>query len=217
MAVPGRLRIAAEMVPIASRTADIGCDHGWLALALCGRCERVIAADISEESLKKAARRALDRNGAPRFETRLGAGLSVLSPGEADCLVITGLSGVTIAEILEKGRDVLAGVRTLVLQPVQGQETIRRYLSLHGWRIEEERLSRDARHTHVLIKAVPGEETLSELQAYAGPRLLEACPPLFPELMRRRLGGLCRAREYGDASRQSLEEAITLYLKERGV
>jgi len=216
MAVPGRLRIAVELVPEGSCAADIGCDHGWTALALTDKCRRVIAADISRESLEKAAKRALDRNGHPRFETRLGDGLSVLSPGEADCLVITGMSGETIASILTKHPEVLAKVKTLVLQPVQGQEFLRAFLMQSGWRIREERLSRDGRHTHVLLACERGQETLSELALFAGPRLLEACPDLFPENLSRRLGGLLEAQRHGDRSRDALIEDIRSYLADHG-
>lgn len=212
MAVPGRLRIAAELVPAGLTAADIGCDHGWCALALTERCPRVIAADVSEKSLAKAEKRAKDRQGKPRFETRLGDGLSVLTPGEAEALVITGMSGETIRGILEAGRAVAEAARVLVLQPVQGQEELRRYLEARHWRIDAERLSRDGNHTHVLLRCVPGEESLTEMQAFAGPRLLEDCPPLFIELLNRRLGGLRLAQRHG-SGRDQLIEDLSAYLE----
>ena len=215
MPVPQRLRLAVSLVPEGSRCADIGCDHGWTALALTERCPRVIAADVSEISLDKARRRALDRNGQPRFETRLGDGLSVLTPGEVDCLVITGMSGETIVSILREGEKVLESVETLVLQPVQGQEDLRRYLSRTGWRIAQEKLSRDDRHTHVLLQCVGGQECLNEAQIFAGPRLLEECPELFTPWLKRRLAGLLRARDFGDHSRDELIDFLCGYLRQK--
>jgi len=214
MAVPGRLRIAADLVPEGLTAADIGCDHGWCALALTAKCPRVIAADISEESLEKARKRAVDRHGRIRFETRLGDGLSVLSPGEAEALVITGMSGDTIAGILEKGRAVAEQAKVLVLQPVQGQEDLRRWLERSGWRIDAERMSRDGTHTHVLMRCVPGEEELDELQAFAGPRLLEEGSELFQDLLRRRLAGLEKAQKHGEG-RDALIRAARDYLEAR--
>ncbi len=208
MAVPERLRIAAGMVPEGLRAADIGCDHGWCALALTERCPGVIAADVSEESLAKAEKRSRDRNGRPRFETRLGDGLSVLEPGEVQALVITGMSGDTISGILERGRAVAERAEVLVLQPVQGQEDLRRWLTGNGWRIDEEALSPDGRHIHVLMRCVRGEEELDELQLFAGPRLLEDCPPRFTELLRRRLAGLIKAQKHGEG-RDALIRSIT--------
>lgn len=215
MAVPGRLRMAVSLVPQGARTADIGCDHGWTALALTEKCPKVIAADISEDSLEKARKRALDRHGQARFETRLGNGLKVLSPGEVDCLVITGMSGETIVSILEADPQVLAEVKTLVLQPVQGQEVLREYLSRTGWVIAQEKLSRDGRHTHVLEQCVRGEEKLSPIEIFAGPRLLEECPELFLEWLSRRLGGLIRAQKHGDHSQDHLIEELTRYRDEK--
>lgn len=84
--------------------ADVGCDHGKLAcyLAKCGRAERVIAADISEKCLAKARTLAREYCLSKRVETVLSDGLDKIHNKEADTVVISGLGGDVIAEIIKR-------------------------------------------------------------------------------------------------------------------
>ena len=83
--------------------ADIGCDHGKVAVyaVLRGLTEKSIAADISEECLKKARALAKEK-GAESVEVRVGDGMRVLKENEADNVVIAGMGGREIAKILSQ-------------------------------------------------------------------------------------------------------------------
>jgi len=112
--------------------ADIGTDHAYLPIEAIKRgiCERAIACDVAEGPLKAAAKNvqaaALDiEDSAPnmnnaaldtrevalceKIETRLGDGLRVLHPGEADCIVIAGMGGMNICEILASSPQIAKG------------------------------------------------------------------------------------------------------------
>ena len=54
--------------------ADIGCDHGKLAVAslLEGKCSKVIAGDISAESLKKAVKLAKEYGLEEKIDCKHG-------------------------------------------------------------------------------------------------------------------------------------------------
>ena len=81
--------------------ADIGCDHGKLSAALAGsgRCPLVLACDLRPGPLEKA--RVTCAPYGDKVQCRLGSGLSVLEPGEADDIIIAGMGAETIIEILE--------------------------------------------------------------------------------------------------------------------
>lgn len=99
-AIDERLAAAAAFVRSGCVCADIGCDHGKLSVYLAAHgCKKVIACDKSETPLSHA-RAALALAGCANAECRLGDGLSVLAPDEVDDIVIAGLSGVTLTQIL---------------------------------------------------------------------------------------------------------------------
>lgn len=155
-----RLAAAAAMVPEGCRAvADIGCDHGRLGVALLqqGRCERVIAADIGEAPLKRA-RALYARCGlTERAEIRMGDGLSVLRPGEADAVCICGMGGALMARILAAASPPLMGAKVCILQPMRGVEDIRRWLYENRYRIVTDRVIKDAGRYYQVFSAVPGE------------------------------------------------------------
>ena len=98
-----RLRCAFDLLRGSAAVADIGSDHGKLtaALLLEGGCRRVIAGDISPDCLQKTSE-IIERYGLQdKAETRLGSGLSILSPGECDAAAILGMGGELMVELLQ--------------------------------------------------------------------------------------------------------------------
>ena len=105
------IRIDERLTAIANliqggAVADIGCDHGKLGYYLVStdRADKVIATDISAPSLRKASELAFDNGVTEIMETRLGDGLSPIKSEEVDTVVIAGLGGDVIAEILKSAR-----------------------------------------------------------------------------------------------------------------
>ena len=137
-----RLTAAAELVRPGQPVADIGCDHGKLTavLAASGRFPKVIGADLRPGPLAKA-KQTLEHTGCKdRVELRLGDGLSVLSPGEVDTIVLAGVSAQTTWEILAKAPWVFApdGPR-LVLVPATRHADLRRWLWENGFALVADR------------------------------------------------------------------------------
>jgi len=149
------------MIPEGCRVAaDIGCDHGRLGIALLqqGLCERVIAADIGEAPLDRA-RTLYARCGlTERAELRIGDGLGVLEPGEAEAVCICGMGGALMARILAAAPVPLMGAKVCVLQPMRGVEDIRRWLYENQYRIVTDRVIKDAGRYYQVFSAVPGEQ-----------------------------------------------------------
>lgn len=167
-----RIRRLAEACLPARTVADIGCDHGFLGIELLCRqtCKRVIAGDLSAPSLAKAEQNFRAAGLSDRADFRVGNGLAVLSPGEAEGIVIAGMGAPLIIRILEEQSQVAKGADWLVLCPHVYPERLRSYLLRNGWHIAREDMVEDGKF-YPLITACPGEgPALSEGELLWGPR-----------------------------------------------
>ena len=137
-----RLRCAFEMLRGSAAVADIGSDHGTLtaALLLDGCCRRVIAGDISPDCLQKTSETIARYGLQDQAETRLGSGLSILSPGECDAAAILGMGGELMVELLTDSKAVAEAMDKLVLQPMSGIEELRQWLYENCYRVKADRL-----------------------------------------------------------------------------
>ena len=214
-----RLQLLADQVPPGARLADVGTDHAYLPvwLRLHGRVVSAIACDLREGPLARA-RETGRAYGADGIDFRLGDGLSVVSPEEADTIVIAGMGGENIAAILEQASWTADGVHRLLLQPMTRAEALRRFLMDYGYAIRRETLVRDRGTLYPVMEAAGGEMTLSLGQLYGGAALLH--DPLGERYIIEKIirltnavAGLNHARERQKAD--ALREIITALLSMR--
>ena len=155
-----RLSCAIELLSGARVVADVGCDHGRLSCTLIQQeiAQRCIAIDISEPSLQKAERLIEQIGAQDCIETRLGDGLKMLQPGEADAIAILGMGGTLIAQILDVTPPLMGATRC-VLQPMRGAEDIRRWLYERNYPVLEDRVVFDTgRYYQVFSVGAPAQE-----------------------------------------------------------
>ena len=183
-----RLSRAAALFPACAYGADIGADHGRLScyLLLNGICQRICVADISAPSLQKA-RELIDRQGiSERADFALGDGLSVL-PQRADAIAVLGMGGHTICEIIQSGADRLQGA-SLILSAHTDVHLVRKTLMGLHYRIDREEIAFAAGRFYVVLRAVPGTESLGERELLLGPRLMENASKHYREYLAWRVG-----------------------------
>ena len=151
-----RLQTAADLVRPCDTAADIGCDHGKLSayLACTGRARRVIAADLRPGPLSTAQKTCEEAGCLAHVELRLGDGLSVLAPGEAQAVVIAGVSAQTAIEMLTAAPWVKAEKTQLVLIPATKAPVLRRWLWENGFSLNAERLVCAAHRWYAVMDAV---------------------------------------------------------------
>ncbi len=136
--------------------ADIGTDHGYITTQAVrmGIVKKAIAADISKQSLEKANIEIKKCKLNEQIETRLGSGLEVLEVDEADIVVIAGMGGILISEILQDSyhKKFKRKHPYLIFQPVQLPEKLRRYLYLNKFEIlDEELIEEDGKIYHIIV------------------------------------------------------------------
>ena len=87
-----RLQAVADLVRKGKCIADIGCDHGFVSIALIqsGAAEFVIACDVKEGPLKAAKEHVAAAGLKDRIDCRLADGLAGLKENEADGIIIAG-------------------------------------------------------------------------------------------------------------------------------
>lgn len=205
-----RLGAIAGLVPDGCGClADIGTDHGYVPVSLLleGRIRRAIAADIGPLPLDHARRTAEQYGVTEKLDFRLGDGLSVLEPGEAEVIVIAGMGGDAIAEILAAAPWSRAGP-LLLLQPMSKAETLRPFLPENGYAVLAERLVQDKGVLYPILTVQGGEmPPVSDAQAWGGIRL-EGDPLrglyIADRLLRLRkaAAGLAKARDPGMAGKR---------------
>ena len=173
IALQPRLRLLAEMTPPGGRLADIGTDHGYLPVWLLqeGRIPSAIASDVGAEPLEHA-RRTAEEYETQGLDFRLCDGLSGIEPEETDTVVIAGMGGETIRDILRAAPWAADGRHTLLLQPQSRAEALRRFLAEHGYAIAREALVRDRGFLYPVIEAGAGEMHLTLGRQWAGADLL---------------------------------------------
>ncbi|MGE5576505.1 MAG: tRNA (adenine(22)-N(1))-methyltransferase [Syntrophothermus sp.] len=142
MKLSPRLAAVVSFIPQGSSVADIGSDHAQLPIYLAkkGISTRIIAGEINREPFYNACKAVEEAGVNGPVEVRLGYGLNILLPGEVDIIVMAGMGGATIVEILRRRRAVADRARRLILQPMVAGGLVRRWLLLHGFIIGHEQL-----------------------------------------------------------------------------
>ena len=151
-----RLKMAAEEVRPGKRIADIGTDHAYLPAFLIENniCPSAIAADIGKGPLENARKiTSTSKDLSDRIELRLSDGLKEIKEDEVDDIVIAGMGGILIAEILTAAPWVKDENKRLILQPMSHAEDVRKYLCENGFEIIKEKACTDGRHNYIIIVA----------------------------------------------------------------
>ncbi|MCI1750813.1 tRNA (adenine(22)-N(1))-methyltransferase [Megasphaera cerevisiae] len=218
MNLTGRLGAAADLVPIGKCIADIGTDHGYIPVYLCesGICPQAVAADIAAGPLRAAQAHVRAAGLQDHIDCRLSDGLHCLSPYEVEGVVICGMGGPLMQRILEEAGSVWNSLQFLVLQPMSGCGSVRRFLYESGWHIDAEELVREDGRLYEVLRAVPGQRELLPLWMYdVGPvnwaEKAALLSDLIDKIIRRKqhiLEGLRRSRRNMTMQIQVLEDEI---------
>ena len=173
--LPSRLEAVAACVGIGARVVDVGTDHGLLPIALVGsgRATEAIAADLREQPLDMARRNVQRFGKGDRIQLRLGDGLSILEPFEADTVTIAGMSGRRMVEILRAVNLSELEIDRIILQPNSDQMEMRQDLAEDGWGVVYERLVVCGNRCYVVIvlERTAEPQRLSRADALLGPFL----------------------------------------------
>lgn len=192
MKLTNRLLKIASLVSKNKRLADIGTDHGYIPVYLLneGRIDFAILADINKGPLENARSEVKRNKLEDKVDLRLGSGIEVLKKGEVDEVIIAGMGGILIGELLEANKEVSHSVDKLILQPMQAQEELRQYLLNNGYEILDECLEKeDFRLYEIIVAKYTGKNTHLEDDIYyeVGKKLIENKDELLVEFIENKI------------------------------
>lgn len=188
MVLSKRLAAVASFVPEGSRLADVGTDHGYIPISLVRdkTVPHAIAMDVREGPLGRAAENVLRYGLEEQIELRLSDGLDALACNEADTVVISGLGGPLMREILSRGRQVAGTVNCFVLSPQSDIPGVRIYLRENGYRIRREAFIEEEGKHYTVMQVFHGESRPGRyIDDLYGRYLLDTADPVLAAWLKR--------------------------------
>lgn len=145
---------------------DVGTDHGYIAIELIKRnlADKVIASDINKDPLNKAKLNVSLEGLSNKIELRLGGGLTPVKDKEVNGVLIAGMGGNLIRDILENDIKKVKNMDYLVFQPAQNPEVLREYLYISDYEIIDEDVCFDEGKYYEVFKVKYKENNSTKLE-----------------------------------------------------
>ena len=218
MQLSPRLKMIADSIKDVDTVADIGSDHAYVPiyLVLQGRAKRAIASDINRGPVEISKKRICENKASSFVEVRQGSGLKTLKLGEAEAIIIAGMGGFLIRDILQEDYDVAAKVRQLILQPMKDSDALRSWLLTNGFEITDEELVEDEGKIYEVIWAKSGSAIRESVgRQLIGEKIIQKKHPLagkYIDKKIRELEKIIGALPEGDSQRADTRKAECLEL-----
>lgn len=165
-----RLLACAAFVSGGGIVCDVGTDHAYLPCYLVknGICKRAVAADVNPSPLRAAKENILKAGLEESIETVLSDGLDGISPKDVTDVIIAGMGGELIADILGRAKAFYSGAR-FILQPMTKPERLRGWLWDNGFEIAAETACKEDIYYTVMLAKYTGKNTCCTVaQCYIG-------------------------------------------------
>lgn len=213
-----RLATVADMLIQGKAVADIGADHALLPIYLIENkiAPRVIIGELGDGPYQRAVNAVQSSSARDKIDLRQGNGLQVLDNAEVGNVVMAGMGGDTMADILAYNWDKAASFQRFVFQPMSNAKVLRQRLASRGWLIEEERLGIENGRIFLVVASRPANcpYPLTDLEMEIGSAILRADNDLKREYIQRYLQRYKRI--YGNLTRSPLHQNQVLARDYRG-
>lgn len=153
--ISNRLKKCADLVSCGSKIADIGTDHAYIPiyLMLQRKISHAIACDIGEGPLKNAEKNIKNYGFENNIETRLSDGFSNIKENEADEIIIAGMGGNMISNILNNCPWKNKFKKRFILNPMKYEEKLHEFLFSNGYEIQNEVAVKCSGKSYLIIDA----------------------------------------------------------------
>lgn len=169
MSLSKRLNAIYNLVDYGSSIADIGADHGQLVIELYHNkvCKKLFCNDnkIGPYTILKCNVSKVSDD----IEVSLSSGIEAL-PNYIDTIVIAGMGGDLIVDILNKNKEKLNNIFTLILAPNTNACLVRQVVNKLGYKITNEKVIFE-KHYYQIIRFDKGEANYTKNDYLFGPIL----------------------------------------------
>ncbi|MCT0456461.1 SAM-dependent methyltransferase [Lactococcus cremoris subsp. cremoris IBB477] len=211
-----RLKAVADYVDKGARLADIGSDHAYLPTYLVQKneVEFAVAGEVVKGPFEIAKNHVAQANLKENIQVRLANGLAAIeNVDKIDTIVIAGMGGILISEILEAGKGKLSSVKRLILQANNHGDTLRHWLIEHQFVIKAEQILLEAGKFYEIIVAEPTTNenpVLSANDLLFGPFLSKEKSVIFQQKWQKELNTLNKIIDrLPDEQTEKREEVLT--------
>lgn len=205
--------MVADLVSLGRNIVDVGTDHGFLPafLLLSGICPSGIASDVAPLPLKNAEKTVEKYQLQDRLSLILSNGLESIPKERAEEIVIAGMGGTLMSELLGAVEWLREPDRHLVLQPMTKGEEVRQFLCENGFYIEKEEAVFEGHRGYFAISAYwDGREVEHPLGYYHFGELAKTKSPAAKRIMKIRADSLKKRRAGLIHSKSDTEEIRAL-------
>lgn len=178
-----RLSSALDLLSDAEAVVlDIGADHGLFSLSATKKVKKVYASENKTGPFLRLKRALLDSPVIPLFSD----GITDLPP-DVDTLVILGMGGLTIYQILTKYPDKLTQINTLIIEPQSETELPVKLLCASGYENVDGCYLFEKRYYPLLKFTRPASTSPTERELRYGPYPYRRKDKLLLESLRKEL------------------------------
>lgn len=221
-----RLAIIAKYISPGSFFADIGSDHAYLPCHIClhDSNAQAVAGEVAEGPFNRALQTVQHFNLTKQIDVRLGDGLGVIKGNEQlGEIIIAGMGGTLISNILKEGVTVVKETKRLLLQPNTNAITIRKLLREIGFTLHEEIILEENNHFYEILIAgnskyshvkSPYNPQMLEKQLFFGPYLLQQKTDVFINKWRNEYEKIKKTVLQMQLSKQKNNEKIEAFTKQ---
>lgn len=197
MELSKRLQAVADLVTPGYTIADVGTDHAYIPIYLVekGIVQRAVAMDINEGPLDRATEHIKENKLENQIQTRLSNGLQHLQKGEVDTVILAGMGGNLMINILNEDFNKTNSLKECILQPQSEVFKVRTFLLEKGFLFIEENMVLDDGKYYPMMKVIPPEKIeeikpvfWSEIEIHYGKLLLEEKNPILKQFLERESG-----------------------------
>lgn len=196
-----RLSMILDLVQPCETLADVGTDHGYLALEALrlGKAQHVIAADVRPGPLKQAQKTFAQASVFDKVTLVISDGIASIDQS-LDAVVISGMGADLILKIITQDLERFKQIPQIIVQANTKLSTLRKGMADLGFQLKAERLTEDGFFYLAQNYVYTGLcEDLDELQAHYGV-LLDPKDPLVQAYWANELARLAVILEHKPSS-----------------
>lgn len=198
--------------------ADIGTDHAYIPIRMAQekRITKAIACDKNTGPIE-IARQNVEKSGfSDIIELRQGDGLEPIYKNEVETVIIAGMGGNLIGDIIESNIEKTDNT-IFILQPMNAQYELRKRLYEIGFKVIKEELECEGFKIYniIVVKKEKEEKKFNEIHFHIPEELLNhrLFHMLF-EKKKREFTKICNGRKKSDEDYSEIIEKYEFLLKE---